>query len=300
MPICASSIPNGCRTLGLALLLGAMTSPASGQAPAGSSETAKPGLQAADSAEMERLKAAMARRGSGDPEGPTALPSLPDSMRKRAFEGLHKRKTEPDIQKRARAARADAARQLEADRDAMQARLYQALGLAPPATSDVAPQARPGPGDTGGKASFVPVLFVSSSMPVTTLRTYAAQIERVQGVLAFRGIPGGLGKIGPMAKLSAEILRIDPGCEGPECAMRNVQLIVDPILFRQHGVKTVPALAMIPGDPTKPYCERDDESGPAASHIVFGDAALSGLLEEYRRLGGAREVHDAETSLSRR
>ncbi|MGK4422497.1 TrbC family F-type conjugative pilus assembly protein, partial [Klebsiella pneumoniae] len=79
--------------------------------------------------------------------------------------------------------------------------------------------------------------------------------------------------------------------EGPACAMRGVQLIVDPIVFRQHGIAQVPALAMIPGDPTQPYCERgEDASDPAtlpklAGAIVYGDAALSGMLEEYARLG---------------
>jgi len=102
-----------------------------------------------------------------------------------------------------------------------------------------------------------------------------------------------------MAKLSAEILRIDPGCTGPACAMRDVQLIVDPLVFRQHGVGRVPALAMMPGDPTQPYCERDDDS-PRAAHLIYGDAALSGLLEEYARLGGKEEVRDAQARLERR
>jgi hypothetical protein len=102
-----------------------------------------------------------------------------------------------------------------------------------------------------------------------------------------------------MAKLTAQILRLDPGCEGPNCAMRDVQLIIDPIVFRQHGISQVPALAMIPGDPTQAYCERDIES-PRAAHIVFGDSALSGMLEEYARLGGKKEVSHAQALLGAR
>src|SRR3546814_19396346 len=83
-------------------------------------------------------------------------------------------------------------------------------------------------------------------MPISTLRNYAVQLERVHGVMAFRGVPGGLRKMGPMAKVTAQILRLDPGCEGPNCVMRNVQLIIDPVVFRQHGIAQVPALAMIP------------------------------------------------------
>jgi len=172
--------------------------------------------------------------------------------------------------------------------------LAGALGLEPPDVASLAKATA-----KSGANAWVPVLFVSSSMPIATLRTYAVQLERTKGILAFRGMPGGLHKVGPMARLAAEILRIDPGCEGPACAMRDVQLIVDPLIFRQHGVTRVPALAMIAGDPTRAWCERDDDS-PAAAHIVYGDAALSGLFDEYRRLGGGEEVRDAQARLDRR
>ncbi|WP_447725638.1 type-F conjugative transfer system pilin assembly protein TrbC [Sphingomonas koreensis] len=175
----------------------------------------------------------------------------------------------------------------------MAKRLRQSLGLEPGEIKAVAraPAASP--------TSWVPVLFVSSAMPIAVLRSYAQQVERVHGVLAFRGMPGGLRKMRPMAKLTAEILRLDPGCEGPACAMRNVQVIIDPIVFRQHGVARVPALAMMPGDPIRPYCERE-ESSPKARILVHGDSALSGMLEEYARLGGAEEVRNAQALLGAR
>ena len=104
----------------------------------------------------------------------------------------------------------------------MAARVYQALGLAPPE-----PEARTAalPGVHSSK-NFVPLLFASASMPVETLRTYAMQLERVGGVIAFRGMPGGMAKVGPMAELTAKMLRIDPGCEGPACAMSRSSWIL--------------------------------------------------------------------------
>jgi hypothetical protein len=98
--------------------------------------------------------------------------------------------------------------------------------------------------------------------------------SNVPGVMAFRGMPGGMRQVAPMAKLSAAILRRDPGCEGPACAMRDVQLIVDPLVFPQHGVARVPALAMIPGDPTLPIASATRR--PRA-HIGSGDAAFPGF-----------------------
>lgn len=249
---------------------------------------------------MERLKGAVARQKVQTPSGPSALPELPEAERRRAFEGLRRHAPSPAMETRARAAIEAGKDAFAAQREAMAKRLRQALGLDAPDMEAVAKAAAP-----GATENWVPVLFVSSSMPISTLRTYAGQLEKVGGVMALRGMPGGLTRVGPMAKLSAEILRLDPGCEGPACAMRNVQLIVDPLVFRQYGVNAVPALAMIPGDPTQPYCEREETSPQefqtgSTPHVIYGDAALSGLLDEYARLGGTKEVQGAQARLERR
>lgn len=247
-------------------------------------------------ASMDRLESAVARGKDAAGRVPDpALPRTDDPVnRRRAFEGLRNRMPAPDMEARARAAQARGQASLAAERERQAKALRQALGLEP-AEEQALAKAAPAVTAKG----WVPVLFVSSSMPISTLRNYAAQLERVHGLMAFRGVPGGLRKMGPMAKLTAQILRFDPGCEGPNCVMRNVQLIIDPIVFRQHGIAQVPALAMIPGDPRQAYCERDDDS-PRAAHVVFGDSALSGMLDEYARLGGKEEVSHAQALLANR
>lgn len=252
-------------------------------------------VAAEGNAALDRIeRAAAARKQDAEVRGPAALPTPSPEVRRRAFDGLRRRAHLPAIDNRARAALDKGKETMATERDAMAHRIGQALGLEAPEMAAIAGVAAPP--DTKG---WVPVLFVSSSMPVTTLRNYAVQLERVGGVLAFRGMPGGMRKVAPMAKLSAQVLRLDPGCEGPACAMRAVQLIVDPLIFRQHGVARVPALAMVPGDPAQPYCERENES-PRSVHVIYGDAALSGLLEEYARLGGKQEVSDAQSRLQAR
>lgn len=289
MPICRPSGSKARASLALAALALAATAALAQDSPQGN---ARADVQAQGDAALDRLRDAVAGQKQDAPvRGPDSLPVLSDEQRRRAFDGLRGRLSSPAMDDRARTALERGKDAMAAERDAMAMRLRQALGLEAPDMAAIAGVAAP-PAATG----WVPVLFVSSSMPVATLRTYAAQLERTGGVLAFRGMPGGLTRVGPMAKLSAEILRLDPGCEGPACAMRDVQLIVDPLIFRQHAVTRVPALAMVPGDPALPYCERDDES-PRAAHIVYGDAALSGLLEEYGRLGGREEVRDAAARL---
>lgn len=259
-------------------------------------DSGKEKIQREGDAAMERVRGAIS--STKERAGTAPDPHLPieghDAERRRAFEGLRDRVARPDMDARAQAAAHAGEASLAAEREAQAKRLRQALGLEP-AEGDALARAAPATQAKG----FVPVLFVSSSMPIATLRTYAGQLQRVHGVMAFRGMPGGLRKVGPMARLSAQILRLDPGCEDPSCAMRDVQLIVDPIVFRQHGVSRVPALAMIPGDPTQAYCERDEES-PRARYVVYGDSALPGLLDEISRLGGREEVHDAQALLARR
>ncbi|MDO7841739.1 type-F conjugative transfer system pilin assembly protein TrbC [Sphingomonas sp. CA1-15] len=273
----------------LAVLL---ASAALAQQPAATGQDARAAISAEGKAAMERLRAA-AKPAQDQLTGPTLPKRTDDPAARRAFEGLRKRAAAPALEARVRGALDAGEARMAAEREAMASRLRQALGLAAPEMAAIA-KATPAP----GPKTWVPLLLVSSSMPLAELRTYAQQLERVRGVLAFRGMPGGLAKVGPMAKLSADILRIDPGCSGPACAMRGVQLIVDPIVFRQHSVTRVPALAMIPGDPTQAYCEREAES-PRASHVVYGDSALAGLLEEYARLGGKEEVRDAQSLAAR-
>jgi len=301
MPTCRSSASSARVLATLALLLAtsapsqAQTSATPPPAQTSAEDNARAKTQRAGDAAMDRLKeAAAARKHEAEIRGPTALPPPTPEMRRKAFDGLRGRAPSPAMDVRAKAALDKGKEAVAAERDAMAKRLGQALGLEQPDIKAIAGVAAP-PSAKG----WVPVLFVSSSMPIATLRTYAVQLEKARGVLAFRGVPGGLRKIGPMAKLSADVLRLDPGCEGPACAMRDVQIIVDPLIFRQHGVARVPALVMAPGDPTAPYCERDDDS-PRGAHVVYGDAALFGLLDEYARLGGKEDVRDAQSRLQGR
>jgi len=238
--------------------------------------------------------------GTAPHDVPVQAPVLPTTKRpaieRRAFDALRNRAVPEALEARAREAQARGAATLAQERARQARALRQALGLEPSEEQAIATASSPHNIDS---TAWVPVLFISSSMPIAVLRSYAQQLEQSRGVMALRGMPGGLAKAGPMARLAAQILRHDPGCEGPACAMRDVQLIVDPLVFRQHGVTRVPALAMIPGDPSRPYCEREDDSARSA-HVVYGDSALSGLLDAYARLGGAREVSHAQALLGAR
>ena len=59
-------------------------------------------------------------------------------------------------------------------------------------------------------------LFISSSVPLTTLRNYAAMIDRArttQVSMVLRGFVGGMKKIRPTMEFIGEILKKDPACD---------------------------------------------------------------------------------------
>lgn len=299
------SMQSASRLVLATLSLAGSTAPAQETVQRASQENARETVAAHGAWALERLKDAQIAAPDDLRAAPHALPMqtpvLPDTKRpaveRRAFDALRNRAVPEAIETRAREAQARGAAALAQERARQARALRQALGLEPSEEQAIAKAGPNLPADTATR--WVPVIFVSSSMPIAVLRSYAGQLERVHGVLAFRGMPGGLRKAGPMAELTARILRRNPGCEGPGCAMRDVQVIVDPLVFRQHAIARVPALAMIPGDPAQAYCERDDDS-PRAAHLVYGDSALPGLLEEYARLGGKEDVRHAQALMGDR
>ncbi len=143
------------------------------------------------------------------------------------------------------------------------------------------------------------IVFVSSSVPLITLRNYARDLEQVNGLMVFRGMLGGMRTIAPTLRLIASILRINPACEDQRCAMRKTAVVIDPILFSEHAISRVPAAVFIEDMALTPYCERFDEQAVAekARHIVYGDVSLKSLTEELQRLLKTRRLDPLIRSL---
>ncbi len=147
---------------------------------------------------------------------------------------------------------------------------------------------------TSVELDFKAILFVSSSIPIPTLRRYAQQLEKVGGVMVFRGAPGGLARLKPMVKLTTDIIKVDKHCNEDSCPVRNIGVIIDPMIFRNNNVERVPALTIVRSDPFKAYCERPDELTHASigSGVSYGDAHLTGHLEalEVQKIAGATQL----------
>jgi type-F conjugative transfer system pilin assembly protein TrbC len=140
-------------------------------------------------------------------------------------------------------------------------------------------------------------VFISSSVPMRTLRNYARDIDRVgEKNISFvmRGFVGGMGLFGPTAEFLREVVGDDPGCwirDPGNCRGMNVEVSVDPMLFRAFGVEAVPAIAYARGG----WLPRQDRAPPsevetADFYMVYGDASLTEALEVVNRVVKARSL----------
>ncbi len=139
--------------------------------------------------------------------------------------------------------------------------------------------------DSEGPSSR-PLLFISSSMPEITLRNYARDLEKVGGVMVMRGMIGGLERTQPTMEFIAKVLRRNPACEGPQCVMRSLDVVVDPIQFKNHGITKVPALVVEPDFDFQSYCEKGATPPGMGVPVVYGDASLRSLLERLTMMDG--------------
>jgi len=130
------------------------------------------------------------------------------------------------------------------------------------------------------------VLFISSSIPLYTLRNYAADLSKTGGVMVMRGMIGGMKNITPTLEFIASVLKVDPSCNGPQCLMHNTNVVIDPELFREHAIHAVPSLVFVENMTLEPYCERfDQDSIPTRTdHVVVGDASIKHMGTELLRL----------------
>lgn len=143
-------------------------------------------------------------------------------------------------------------------------------------------------------------LFVSSSMPLQTVRNYAASVSRLRDskvIMVMRGFVGGMTKIQPTINFVSNVLKDDPSCAfaETECRMLPANLIVDPLLFRRYGIDRVPAVVYVEGIKSVDAALSEGDAkntNVTSSYTVFGDASLEYVLEMIGRESGVSPIKD--------
>lgn len=139
-------------------------------------------------------------------------------------------------------------------------------------------------------------LFISRSVPLATLRNYAAVIDRAradQVIMVLRGFVGGMKKIRPTMEFIGEILKKDPFCDltKEKCDSYQVNIQVDPQLFQRFSIDVVPTLAYLPAG------ESDAQEKQLEPLIIQGDATLDYLLERINSEAGRAGLDRLITAL---
>jgi len=138
-------------------------------------------------------------------------------------------------------------------------------------------------------------VFISSSVPLNTLRNYAKDIEKVPGaIMVLRGFINSGHKIKPTASFFADIAKKDPDCQGQRCEMRKIEIQIDPFLFRRFSINSVPAVAFETNVEGIGYCGLDVDTPPTgtSNNVVYGDASLLYAVEQLYELSKEPRLHN--------
>jgi type-F conjugative transfer system pilin assembly protein TrbC len=134
-------------------------------------------------------------------------------------------------------------------------------------------------------------IFISSSIPVETLRNYVRALDKIKDnniVMVMRGFVGGMKYIRPTIEFSKSILKKDPNCEpGAEnCELYGANIEIDPLLFRKYAITRVPAFVYVPHMTVRDAGLSEGKQGNAEFsqyHVVYGDASLASIIEHLQK-----------------
>jgi type-F conjugative transfer system pilin assembly protein TrbC len=134
-------------------------------------------------------------------------------------------------------------------------------------------------------------LFISSSVPIHTLRHYVKAVSAIREPnirIVMRGFIGGARFVKPTVAFLKDILFVDPECDPGEerCNTYSSQVIIDPLLFRRYHVERVPAFVYVPSiTMTDIQMSEGLESNGEVSdyYLVYGDVSLEYALRLFSR-----------------
>jgi len=135
-------------------------------------------------------------------------------------------------------------------------------------------------GDRYGGARVL--VFVSSSMPMTTVRRYVAQTARIGAAVVFRGF-----KDNTLASMKAYLAQLfDDDAFSDQGEGLQPTVLIDPTLFSRFRVDAAPVIVALES-PLKP-CAADCPEPP--HHRVSGDVDLGWALELIARQGASEAL----------
>ncbi len=131
-------------------------------------------------------------------------------------------------------------------------------------------------------------IFISSSIPVETLRAYVRDVDKIGDrriVLVMNGFVEGIRSFRQMLDFIVSIKSKDPDCDvrQGECSFYRADLQIDPLLFRKYHITAVPAVVYAAGGSLTNAGRPDHEANISNYYLIKGDVSLEHQLEVIRR-----------------
>jgi conjugal transfer pilus assembly protein TrbC len=134
-------------------------------------------------------------------------------------------------------------------------------------------------------------IFISSSVPLQTLRNYASTLDSLGDpniVMVMRGFVDGMEYIRPTINFIRDILRKDLSCDmtKQKCDTYRADFQIDPLLFRRYQMDKVPAVVYATGiNVVDVQMSEGLENNTKVSnyYVLYGDASLEYVLDTIRK-----------------
>jgi type-F conjugative transfer system pilin assembly protein TrbC len=133
------------------------------------------------------------------------------------------------------------------------------------------------------------ILFISSSMPLSVLRTYVKNIDALNDpnvMMVLKGFVGGMQTVRPTLDFLEQLMVRERDCrlsEGKPCDVYDGNIQIDPLLFSRFGIQQVPAVAYVRSvkmiDARQSMALEGNLSQEIDAVVVYGDASLEYSLE---------------------
>ncbi len=148
-------------------------------------------------------------------------------------------------------------------------------------------------------------IFVSSSLPIQTLRRYAMDLDKLSDPnisLVLRGFVEGMKHIRPTLDFVSKILVKDETCDiaKEKCEILRMNFEIDPLLFRRYRITMVPAFVYVPEiniNDTGMSEGQDTNAEVSDYYVSYGDASLEHILGLIHKETGSKSVGGVLTEL---
>jgi type-F conjugative transfer system pilin assembly protein TrbC len=149
-------------------------------------------------------------------------------------------------------------------------------------------------------------LFISSSISISTLKSYAADLDKLRDpniIMVMRGFVNGVRYMKPTLEFISGIQIKDINCDPmhEKCDAYHVDVFIDPMLFSQYAIQSVPAIVYARGvQLLDTQTAQNSKQNPALEvYTVSGDVSFEHALDVIAKTSKSSQIENILKKLRR-